>query len=120
MKKVVYLVLVFLPAILPAQVVMTATSDLFAGKVTAGWIKTPTDSGFVVLESSAAAADTMYTNELDARNSNGEIHVSVRVVKNLSGTLNAKLQVGLYRGPGVQGDNDTSNGARGWEWPSGS
>ena len=116
MKAKILLLLLLWPAILAGQgVQLFDTSKLFSGKVSAGWLKVPTDSAFTVLESSTGA-DTIYSQEIASSNTNGQIDLSFRLVKNLSGTLNAKLQVGLYRGPGVKNDNDTSAGAHGWEW----
>ncbi len=116
MKIKIALFLLFWPAALFSQgVQLFDTSKLFSGKVSASWLKVPTDSAFTVLESSTGA-DTIYSQEITSAITNGQIDLSFRLVKNVSGVLNVKVQIGLYRGPGVKNDNDTSAGAHGWEW----
>lgn len=108
MKRLIFLVLLFLPVVAPAQNVRDyLTRENFEDTVSASWLFVPTDSSFTVVQSSTAA-DTFETGKLYTQFGGGEIWLTWRLVKVVSGTANTKIEVGLFRGAGTK--------TAGWEW----
>ena len=98
-----------LPAFLSGQSLVrdTYTKEAFRDAVPNSWIITPAGESFVVVQSTSSP-DTFSTKEFTTNFGGGDIYLNFRIVNLASGTLNVKLEVGLYRGPGIA--------ENGWEW----
>lgn len=94
-----------------AQEVIDMDTDVLFRKNHSDWISTPADSGFAIL-TSADTADTFSSSAFPTYKGGGDIYVIARVAKMLGDSVNAKLQLGLYRGEGVS----RSDGLTGYEW----
>ncbi len=105
MKKL--LLFFILPAILPAQGVINLGVDfLYKTTTYETWVAVPTDSTFKTV-TSTASADTFETRAVPVVAGGGDIAIDMRAI-NISGTLNAKIEIGIFRGAGL--------GTNGYDW----
>ena len=100
MKKILAIILfVMLGAFnLFAQKVQVLDARIFKS-TNSTLIKFDADSSYYYLQSNAAAIDTLTSGFIRTDNSGSDIYITGRLI-NVSGSVNAKIEIGVFRGLG--------------------